>query len=78
MKPRLFFIQGNQKGCFLSLSSGSLKWLCHWVARVLWQVWGGVEGNQPLWGGGGGQGGLQVDRLVEQFVAYQHNQGEET
>lgn len=39
---------------------------------------GGVGGQQPLRGGGGRQGGLQVDRLMEKLVADQHNQGEET
>lgn len=39
---------------------------------------GGVGRCQLLRGGGGRQGGLQVHRLVEQFVADQHHQGEET
>lgn len=38
----------------------------------------GVGGRQPLRGGGGREGGLQVDRLVEKLVADQHDEGEET
>lgn len=34
-------------------------------------------GRQLLSGSGGGQRGLQVDRLMEQLVADQHHQGEE-
>lgn len=35
------------------------------------------RGRQLLGGDGRVQGGLQVDRLVEQLVANQHNQREE-